>query len=147
MSAEVEERVRRALAGRAAAITPERLQPAVPPTATAVRRSWHTWWRPLLAVATVLAAAVFAVRLEHEPPPRPAPNPPAATVPSTPAPRPTVSPTPSAAPTALPVPTSARQPAGPARVPTRPRVTPSDGSPPGPRAAPTAPATSPRVAR
>lgn len=145
MSAEVEERVRRALAGRAAAITPERLQPAVPPTVTAVRRSWRPWWRSLLVVAAVLAAAVFAVRREYEPPLRPTPNPPAATVPSTPAPQPTVSPRPSATPTALP--TRARVPAGPAKAPAGPLVTPSAGSSPRPRAVPTGPAASPRVAR
>jgi hypothetical protein len=83
MSTDTEERVRRALAARAAQVTPERLQPAVPPTATVARRSWRPWWRTLLVTAAVLVAVVISVRRPGDPPPRPLPNPPAATVPST----------------------------------------------------------------
>ncbi|MET8149484.1 hypothetical protein ACIBSW_15565 [Actinoplanes sp. NPDC049668] len=137
MSTEVEERVRRALAGRAAQITPERLRPEPPPTATAARPSWRPWWRPLLAVAAVLVAAFFAVRGEHDAPPRPVPQQPAATVPSPslPAPEPTSSPAPS--PAGVPVPASA-----PAALPSG-----AVSGPPGPIEVPGRPMASPPVAR
>ncbi|MEU7902506.1 hypothetical protein [Actinoplanes sp. NPDC049118] len=138
MSTEVEQRVRRALAGRAAQITPERLRPALPPTATTARRSWLAWWRPLLVVAAVLVGAVFAVRGEHDAPLRRVPDQPAATVPSPPAPEPTASSAPSASPAAVPEPTST--PAGPPPGPVEGAPT---GLPSGPVATPTAPMASP----
>jgi hypothetical protein len=94
MSTDVEARVRRALAGRAAQITPERLQPAVPPTAVPSRPFWRPWWRSLLVVAAVVVAVVFSVRPQHDSPPVPIPQPPAATVPASPEPSPAVSPSP-----------------------------------------------------
>jgi hypothetical protein len=83
MSTDVEDRLRRALRTRAGQVTPEQLQPALPPTATAARRSWRPWWRSLVVVAAALVAVVLAVRPDAAPP-RPAPNPPAATVPPSP---------------------------------------------------------------
>ncbi len=153
MSTDVEERVRRALAARAGQITPDRLQPAVPPTVAPARRSWLPWWRSLLAVAAVLVAVVLVVRLPGDTPPSPVPNAPAATVPS-PAPSSSASPTPDA-PTVTP---SARNsPASPPAEPT-PSLTTSetavpDGTEPLPAPATTeapepaeSPVTSPTVA-
>ena len=101
MSTNVEERMRRALSARADQITPGRLQPAVPPTAAPIRRSWLPWWRSLLVVAVVLVAVVFVVRRPGDTPAPQVPNAPAVTVPS-------LSPSPSdpAPPTAEPLPSS-----------------------------------------
>ncbi|RSM72100.1 hypothetical protein DMB66_05680 [Actinoplanes sp. ATCC 53533] len=88
MSTDVEERVRRALSARAGQVTPDRLQPAAPPTAAPVRRSWLPWWRSLLVVAVVLVAVVFVVGRPGDAPPPQVPNAPAGTVPS-PSPSPT----------------------------------------------------------
>jgi len=83
MSVDVEERLRRALAARAAVVTPQRLQPALPPTAApAARRSRRLFWWPLLAGAVALVTVFLSVRGPAEKPSHPIPNPPAATVPS-----------------------------------------------------------------
>lgn len=98
MSTELEDRVRQALSARAGQITPDRLQPAVPPTATPARRPRLRWWHPLLVVAAVLVTVVFAIRLPGDSP-SPLPNAPAGTVPAP-------SPSEPAAPTAEPVPST-----------------------------------------
>jgi hypothetical protein len=83
MSVDVEERLRRALAARAAAVTPQRLQPAMPPTAApAARRARRRVWWPRLAGAVALVTVFLSVRGPAEKPSHPIPNPPAATVPS-----------------------------------------------------------------
>jgi hypothetical protein len=129
MTTEIEERLRRALGAKAGQITPDRLQPAVPPTAAPRRRSWRLRWWPLVAAAG-LVAVVVAVRLPGDTPPRPVPNPPAATVPT---PGPSLSP----APTGDPSPTGSG--------PTSPRPTGLDptGTSTRPTVAPTPPAATP----
>jgi hypothetical protein len=59
----LEERLRRALDARARQITPERLQPAVPPTSAVPVRpwSWPRSWRSVLVAAALTAAAVLAI--------------------------------------------------------------------------------------
>ncbi len=59
MSGEFEDQIRRVLAHRAAAVTVDRLQPAIPPTAlvSPSRRRW----RLTLAAATAATAATVAV--------------------------------------------------------------------------------------
>jgi hypothetical protein len=147
MSTNVEERMRRALSARAAQITPDRLQPAVPPTAAPARRSWLPWWRSLLVVAAVLVAVAFLVRRPGDAPPPQVPNAPAVTVPSqTPAPSP--SPSTPALPPAVPLPssTNASEPASPAVTAPVPEtskpVTHATAEPPA-----TSPAVTPRLAR
>jgi hypothetical protein len=80
MSADVEERVRRALAARAGQITAERLQPSAPPTSAPARRGFRlAGWRSLLVAAVVVAAAVLVMRWPGTTPsPLPVPNPPTA---------------------------------------------------------------------
>ena len=147
MSVETEERVRRALAARAGQVTPDRLQPAVPPTAAPARRSWpswRSWWPSLLVVAAALVAVVWVVRLPADTPP--VPDAPAATVPSdAPAPAPTSSagPSPSSpgsdprpAVTAPSSPDSGPGPAVTAPVPTTIASEPGVSPPTGPAATP-----------
>jgi len=146
MSTDVEERVRRALAGRAAQITPGRLRPAMPPTAAPGRRRWLPGWRSLLVVAAVLVAVVFVVRRPGDVPPPQVPNAPAVTVPSpalspssalTPAPSPTRADPES---TADPSPSSPAVPAGPTAT-ARPTAEATDSPAPEPTT------TSPPAAR
>ena len=143
MSTDVEERMRRALSARAGQITPDRLQPAVPPTAAPARRSWLPWWRSLLVVAAVLVAVVFAVRRPGDAPAPQVPNAPAVTVPS-----PATSPSDPALPSAEPRPSStpaseSPSPAVTAPVPatSEPAVTATAGPPA------TSPAVTPGLAR
>ena len=143
MSTNVEERTRRALSARAGQITPDRLQPAVPPTAAPVRRSWLPWWRSLLVVAAVLVAVVFVVRRPGDAPAPQVPNAPAVTVPS-----PSPSPSDPGIPTAEPLPsrTDIGDPPSPgitAPVPaTSEPAVPATAGPPA-----TSPAATPRLAR
>ena len=95
MTENLEERVRRALDLRARQVTPERLQPARPPTMTSASRSWRPTWQTLLVAATVLVAVVLVAW--HPGRDRPDPSRPPATVPSSPAPSISYLPTPSAA--------------------------------------------------
>ena len=62
MTVDVEGRLRRALAGRAARVTPERLRPAVPPTALPVRRSVPLFVRRAGLVAALLLLGLFHPR-------------------------------------------------------------------------------------
>ena len=125
MSTEVEERVRRALAARAGQITPDRLQPAVPPTAAPARRSWRSSWLTLLiAVATVLVGVVLLVRPPGGDPQPRLPDAPAATVP-TPEPTPSSTAGPDS-PVPSPVETSAA-PTASSYSPPEPEVTPPAG--------------------
>jgi len=112
MSSDLEDRVRRALDARARQITPERLRPALPPTATAPARwSWPPSWRSVLLTAATAAVAVL-VFWRPDIRPDPAPGPPAGPIPSAP------SPTPSARPTL----------GGGATAPASTQPSPSDGS-------------------
>jgi hypothetical protein len=140
MSTDVEERMRRALSARAGQITPDRLQPAVPPTAAPARRSWLPRWRSLLVVAVVLVAVVFVVRRPGDAPAPQVPNAPAATVPS---PSLSASPSAPATPTGEPLPSSTGtgKPSSPAEtVPTPATAEPETTALPEP------PATSPAAA-
>ncbi|MCA2216693.1 hypothetical protein [Jidongwangia harbinensis] len=129
MSTDVEDRLRRALRARAGQITADRLQPAVPPTATAVPRSWRRWWVPLV-VAAALAAVFFAVRPDGTLP-RPVPNPPAVPVPSEPPAPVEPSPAPPKITATMPRATTASSAPTPSQTTLRPRRPPAtvDGGP------------------
>jgi hypothetical protein len=123
MSTQVEERVRRALAARAGQITPDRLQPAVPPTAAPARRSWRSSWLTLLvAAAAVLVGVVLLVRPPGGDPQPRLPDAPAATVP-TPEPTPSSTGAPESA-VPSPVATSTAPTASPTTNAPEPEVTP-----------------------
>ena len=85
----LEARLRGALSARAQSVTAADLQPAVPPTVASAQRSRRLPWRwPRLLTGAALASVVggaavaAAAWLPGEERPAPAPNPPAATVPS-----------------------------------------------------------------
>jgi hypothetical protein len=86
----VEQRVRAALAERAAEITADRLQPARPPTMVVSAWPRGVRWLPMLAVATAAIAVLFAVILIVRPsadvPAGPATPGPASPGPGTPGP-------------------------------------------------------------
>ncbi|MET7403086.1 hypothetical protein ABZS66_57370 [Dactylosporangium sp. NPDC005572] len=64
MNADIERRLRSALAAQAARVTPERLRPAVPPTAVPVRRPASMFLRRAgWVAATLLLVAVTIVTL------------------------------------------------------------------------------------
>jgi hypothetical protein len=115
MGIDVETRLRRALAARAARVTPDRLRPAAPPTLVPAHHRpalpLPGRWRRLLvagSVAVVLAAGIVAVRLAGGVAPDPRPQQPVI-VPSVVSPAPSAPPSP--APLASPVPS--RLPPGP----------------------------------
>jgi len=129
MSVDVERAVRDALAARAAQITPERLQPAVPPTAMAARRSassiaGRVGWLLVAGAAVLLVAVVFALRPAAPGPARPVPEQPAGTV--TPSVSPSAEPYPRASPRA----TGSTQSPLPYSRPQSVRASPGVGSPP-----------------
>jgi len=93
----VEDRLRGALAARAAQITVDRLQPALPPTVAGTARSRVGWLVPLLAGAAAVAL-LFTMMLGN----RPSGDAPA-TVPS---PGVSSSPVPSPAPSSTPAPSA-----------------------------------------
>jgi hypothetical protein len=112
MSVDVERALRRALAARAAQITPERLQPAVPPTAMPARRSASSFagrfrWLVVTGVAVLLVAVAVAVHPPGLGPKHPVPERPASSVRPSPSPSASVSPSRLATPSAAsPVPAS-----------------------------------------
>ena len=116
MSIDVERALRDALAARAAQVTPERLQPAVPPTAMPARRSASSFagrfgWLLATGAAALLVARVVAVHPLGTRPARPGPDRPASSV----APSPSTSSAPVPAPSPSSPPPSASRATSPSR--------------------------------
>ncbi|MET7419840.1 hypothetical protein [Dactylosporangium sp. NPDC005555] len=74
MNAPIEERLRSALAARAARVTPEHLRPALPPTALPARRpagvlTWRAGWAAALLL--LVAVTIVLLRPTGSPPQQP----------------------------------------------------------------------------
>lgn len=102
MNVDIEGRLRRALGAQAARVTPERLRPAIPPTAVPLRRPLSMFVRRAGWVAAMLLLVVVTIVTLRPTGPQPQ-QPPAIVTPSPsgsygpPAPSPSPSPSPSPA--------------------------------------------------